>query len=188
MSGEDRVNPNATLLDRASCALMVIDAQERLLPALSGAEKAVANIVRLVRFAKIVGLPVLVTEQQKLGPTAPEIRAELAGVEPLLKMEFDGLLNPAVRDRVQSLQRSTLILAGFEAHVCVTLTAIHAAETHLVHVVSDAVASRDPENKAVALGRLRRADVVVTSTETAIYEILQRAGTDEFRSVLAVVK
>ena len=188
MSERNVVYPHRVLLDRADCALLVIDAQERLIPALAGAGKAVANIARLVKFARIVGLPVIVTEQQKLGSTAAEIRAELAGEEPLLKMEFDCLLNPAIRERLQRMDRSALILTGFEAHVCVAQTALHAAETRLVHVVSDAVASRDPDNKAVALERLGRAGVVVTSTEMAIYEIVKRAGTDEFRSVLALVK
>lgn len=188
MGEQDREFPQRALLDRADCALLVIDAQERLIPALAGAGKAVANIVRLVKFARIAGLPVIVTEQQKLGSTAAEIRAELAGDEPLLKTEFDCLLNPAILDRLQRLHRSTLILAGFETHICVAQTALHAAETRLIHVVGDAVASRDPDNRAVALERLGRAGVVVTSTEMAIYEIVKRAGTDEFRSVLPLVK
>jgi nicotinamidase-related amidase len=188
MEENEQMRRHRVLLDRGDCALVVIDAQERLIPALSGADKAVANIVRLVKFAGIVGLPVICTEQQKLGSTAVEIRAELPREEPMLKAEFDCLLNPAICDRLERVRMSTLILAGFEAHICVAQTALHAAETHLVHVVSDAVASRDPENKAVALERLRRAGVVVTSTEMVIYEILQRAGTDEFRSVLPLVK
>lgn len=178
------------MLDRSDCVLLVIDAQERLMPSLAGADKAVANIVRLVKFARIVGLPVIVTEQQKLGPTAEAIRAELAGEEPMSKIEFDCFLNPEVRDRLQRIriQRTTLILTGFEAHVCVAQTALHAADVYAVHVVSDAVASRDPDNKAVALERLRWAGVVVTSTEMAMYEIMKQAGTDEFRSVLRLVK
>jgi nicotinamidase-related amidase len=188
MTERDGESAQRALIDRADCALLIIDAQERLMPVLAGADRAAANILRLLKFARIVGLPVIVTEQQKLGPSLAEIRAELGDEEPQIKTEFDCLLNPAFRDRLQRLGRSTLILAGFEAHICVALTALHAAGTHLVHVAGDATASRDPENKAVALERLGRAGVVVTSTEMAIYEILQRAGTDEFRLVLPLVK
>ncbi len=184
----DSAYPHRALLDRADCVLLVVDAQERLVPALAGAGGAVANIVRLLKFARIVGMPVICTEQQKLGATVGEIQAELAGEEPVVKSEFDGMLSPAVCDRLQRTRRTALILAGFEAHICVAQTALHAAETRVVHVVSDAVASRDPHNKAVALERLRWAGVVVTSTEMVMYELLKRAGTDEFRSVLALVR
>jgi len=84
--------------------------------------------------------------------------------------------------------RKTLILAGVEAHICVAQTALHALPFYNVQIVSDAVSSRLTDNRAVALLRMRDAGATITSTEMFIYEIVQKAGTDEFRSILSLVK
>jgi nicotinamidase-related amidase len=75
-----------------------------------------------------------------------------------------------------------------ETHICIAQTALHAVLDYIVHVVSDATSSRSVENWRVGLDRMRQAGVVITSTEMVIYELLKRAGTDEFRAVLPLVK
>ena len=82
----------------------------------------------------------------------------------------------------------TLVLTGAEAHICVTQTALHALPEYNVHIVADAIASRVPENKQIALQRMARQGAVITSAEMFIYEVLQKAGTDEFKAVLPLVK
>lgn len=185
----NRRDPSSSaLIRREESLLVIIDMQERLVPAVAEREKVVENTLRLARFARIAGLPVLVTEQQKLGDTLPEIREALGGFKPFPKLEFNCFGSGAFAEEVRRLDRGTMILAGVEAHICVAQTALHGVSEYRVHVVSDAVSSRDPWNKEVSLRRMGQAGVAVTSTEMVIYELLEKAGTDEFREVLKLVK
>ncbi|MCB2187981.1 MAG: isochorismatase family protein [Deltaproteobacteria bacterium] len=178
------------LLRREDCRLILIDLQERLTPVMFEPAALLANAARLARFAGIVGLPVLVTEQEKLGPTIPEVRGVLpAGAVTVGKVTFDSLAEPAFGRALAAGGGQTLVLAGVEAHICVAQTALAAlAQGYAVHVAADAVASRVDANRQVALARLAAAGAVITSTEMFIYEILQRAGTPEFKEVLPLVK
>ena len=176
------------LITRDQVALLVIDVQERLLPAIHEGERVVTNIVKLLRFADIIDLPVLLTEQQKLGETVEPIRAEIPSIPPIRKLDFGCFRCGEFVEAVRALGRTTLVLTGIEAHICVAQTALQALGEHVVHVVSDAVSSRSALDKQVALDRLGRAGAIVTSTEMLMYELLGCAGTDEFRRVLVLVK
>jgi nicotinamidase-related amidase len=172
-----------------NCVLLIIDIQEKLLAVMHDREKMLDNAVKLVKFANIIGMPVLLTEQEKLGPTVDAIKVELPAVNAITKIEFDALERPELVDALRRLSRNTVILAGIESHICVTQTALHLlAEGYTVHVAGDAVSSRTPEDRAVALERMRQAGAVVSSVEMAIYELLRKAGTEEFREVLKLVK
>ncbi len=179
---------NQALVEREDCVLVVIDAQEKLMPVIHDKEAVTANILRLVKFAGIIGLPVVLTEQKKLGPTLPEIKEALPGAEAVEKITFDCFGEETFRKRVQELGRGTLLLCGIESHICVCQTALSGTETHQVQVVSDAVGSRAQHNWIIALERMRARGVVLTSTEMLIYELLGKAGTDEFRATLPLVK
>lgn len=171
------------------CVLLVIDIQEKLLAVMHDKEKVLGNAVKLVKFANIIGMPVLLTEQEKLGPTVDAVRSELPTAVAITKIEFDACKRAELVENLQRLSRNTIILAGIESHICVTQTALHLlAEGHRVHVVSDAVSSRAPEDRTIALDRMRQAGAVISSTEMIIYELLGKAGTDEFREVLKLVK
>jgi len=176
------------LISRDETVLIIIDMQERLFPVMAEKDKLLENVMKLVRFSKVLGLPVLVTEQEKLGNTLQEIREELKGVQPIGKVDFNCFGCRAFSRTLAGLQKKTLLLAGIEAHICVAQTALHATSFHTVHAVSDAVASRSPHNHRIALDRMMQSGVTVTSTEMAVYEILGRAGTDSFREVLKLVK
>jgi nicotinamidase-related amidase len=89
---------------------------------------------------------------------------------------------------VKKIGKKILVLTGVEAHICVAQTALHALSSYDVQVISDAVSSRTADNRSIALLRMRDAGATITSTEMFIYEILQKAGTDEFRAVLPFVK
>jgi len=176
------------LLSRQDAALVIIDIQERLLPAISNRESLLANTIKLLRFAGILGLPIVASEQIKLGPLVPEIRAELPDLETTVKVEFDALKNGAFAEHLAALNRNALVVAGIEAHICVAQTVLHALPHYRVHVISDAIGSRSPDDRAIALERLRSAGAIISSTEMLMYELLERAGTDEFREVLKLVK
>ena len=186
MSEEPR--PEGHLLQREDVVLAVIDVQERLLPAIPNKESVLANIVKLLRFAQIIDLPVILTEQQKLGPTVEPVRAEIPGLEPIGKIDFSCFACPDFVQALQASGRNTLVLSGIEAHICIAQTALAAVLDYSVHVVSDAIASRSPEDREAALSRMMQSGVTITTTEMVMYELLGRAGTDEFRAVLKLVK
>lgn len=182
------MSPREPLLRREDCVLVVIDAQEKLMPVIAEREKITENILRLVKFAGIIGLPVMVSEQAKLGPTLEPVAAELKGVKPIEKVTFDCLACEPFRAELTGLGRGTLLLAGVEAHICVLQTALNAVGAHRVQVVADAAGSRAPANRDLAYARLRENGVTVTSTEMLIYELLRQAGTPEFKATLPLVK
>jgi len=186
MSGTS--TPHGNLITRDDTVLVVIDVQERLMPVMPSKDQVIENMVRLLKFSRIIGLPVILTEQQKLGDTLPEVHEARPDLQPIRKLDFDCFGCQAFLEEVRRVDRSTLILTGVETHICVAQTALHAVPDYTVHVVSDATSSRTEENWKVGLERMRQAGVVITSTEMVIYELLQRAGTDEFRATLPLVK
>jgi nicotinamidase-related amidase len=176
------------IVGRHECVLVVIDVQDKLMPAIADKESLLSNTVRLVKVCHLTGIPVVVTEQEKLGNTVAEIKNELSAETAVQKVHFNCFSCEDFAERVKKTGRKTLILAGVEAHICVTQTALHALSLYNVQIISDAVSSRLTDNRNVALQRMRDAGATITSTEMFIYEILQKAGTDEFRFVLPLIK
>jgi isochorismate hydrolase len=188
MTDHVKTGNRAALITTEQSILVLIDVQERLVPVISEKESVVGNLVRLARFSKIINLPVLLTEQEKLGSTLPEIRGGIPEVETVSKHHFNCFGSEVFREKVKGSGREVLILAGIEAHICVLQTALSALSEFRVHVVSDAVSSRAPHNREVALKRMAQSGVTITSTETVIYELLEKAGTPAFRETLPLVK
>ena len=185
------------LIDRDDFVLLVIDVQDRLAAAMRERDATVAATARLVRAAAIVGAPVVVTRQypQGLGPTAPEVEAALDEARALVPVDVvdkTAFCACEERDFVSALEatgRRQVAISGMETHICVTQTALALqAAGYRVQVVEDACCSRRPKDHETALSRLRAQGVTVTCSESAIYEAAVRAGTDEFRRLLAVVK
>jgi len=165
--------------------LLVVDVQARLVPAIHDGTAVVQRIVWLVRLARALGVPVAATEQypQGLGPTVPALTALLPRGSIGEKVHF----SCAAADCLPSLPgagRFLVVLAGTETHVCVLQTAFGlAAEGREVFVVADAVASRDPANRTLALERMARRGIHVVSREMVGFEWLERAGTERFREI-----
>lgn len=176
---------------RARAGLVVVDIQERFAPVIHDWPRLIQNSRRLIRGARILKLPVLCTEQYRkgLGPTAPEIAAELSGLEPLEKITFDSCAAPGFLDALRARGIEDVILCGIEAHVCVCQTALGLLEAGLrPFVVADAVSARTPDNIHWGLERVRAAGGVLVSTEMILLELLGRAGNDEFKQLLALMK
>ena len=176
------------LLDRSNCVLVVVDVQEKLLKAMWEKERVLENVTRLVKFAGIAGMPVVFTEQEKLGPTVEPLREVAPSYEPITKITFNCFGSTEFQPRLQELGGNTLLITGIEAHICVCQTALQALGSYRVQVVGDAISSRVEYNHRVAQERMSRAGVVITSTEMAIYELLGQAGTEEFKATLPLVK
>ena len=185
--------PNAGLLIRPeTTALVVIDLQEKLVPAIDGREEVLANTGKLLHLAKITGLTTFLTTQYSkgLGATVPPI-AELCDIEPIDKICFGCLGDDPFQQALEKAlpEGGTLLLAGVESHICVMQTALGALEKgYGVHVAADAVGSRSPANKAVGLERMRSAGAVISSAEMAIYELLGDSRNDEFKQMLPYLK
>ncbi len=180
------------MLNRENAVLVVIDIQEVLLP--KSEEVAAAyldNAVKLIRAAKVLGLPILVTEQNptRLGGTHPAVLPELEGVDRIPKMEFGCMGNDAFRAALGESARNQLLIIGMEAHVCVCQTALAALEAgYEAYVVSDAVVSTSKREYKAGMRRMEGAGAVPVSTQMAIFELLERAGTPEFKAMLPLLK
>lgn len=180
------------LLAPQQCALVVVDIQEKLLPPIHEKERLVRNSQLLIRAAKILSLPVIMTTQYSkgLGQTVTEIASLLPDVTPLDKLEFGCFGNGQFCSTVANLNgRNTLLLCGMETHICVLQTALGAlAQGHHVHVAADAVGSRSELNWKLGLERMRDAGAVISSTEMMIYELLGKSGTPAFKEMLQYIK
>ena len=179
------------IVNRTRAVLVLIDMQDRLADVMPRRDAVVATSALLARVAGTLEVPVIVTRQYPagLGDTVAELREVCGDRDPVDKTTFDCLAEPGFRERLEGLSRRQVIIAGMEAHICVTQTALSLlGEGYLVHVVADAVCSRRDDDRDVALGRVRAAGAVVTTAESVIYEALGRAGTPEFRAVLELVK
>jgi nicotinamidase-related amidase len=180
----DRIDPRRSVL-------VLVDYQQRLLPAIHDGERVVAHAVRLADAARILGIAVIGTEQNPagLGPNAPEIRSRCD--ETLAKMAFDGCADGlAARVRAAAKEgEAQVAIAGCEAHVCLMQTALGLRrEGFPVWIAADACGSRRPEDRELALRRLERAGAVLASGEMLVFEWLGSCEHPRFRDVLALLK
>lgn len=174
-------------------ALLVIDIQERLLPAIdpAAADRVVQNARLLVEAAHLFGVPVIASEQypRGLGPTIAPIANALGGAAPLPKVEFSAVRNPELAAAIAATGRRHIVVCGIETHVCVLQTALDlVADGKVVHVASDAVGSRDPANRLVGLEIMRQAGAVVSSAETVAFQWAGRAGSEAFKALSRLVR
>jgi nicotinamidase-related amidase len=175
------------VLERERARLVVVDVQEAFRPAVLDFDEVVANARRLVEGARVLGVPVTVTEQypKGLGHTVPELAEALDGVAPIEKVCFSA----ARADGFDTEGRDQALVCGIESHVCVSQTAHDLIERGLeVHVARDAVTSRTAENREVGLHKMETAGAIVTSVETALFELVGAAGSEEFKQVQRLVK
>lgn len=178
-------------LKASETVLVVVDVQERLARVMPRREQVEAAIRVLLRTAKLHDIPVIVTQQytKGLGPTVEALAAELEGIEPVEKICFSSCGEEPFTRALDSLSRRKVILTGMEAHICVLQTALDLLDAgYTVHVPWDAVCSRIDGNRDAAMGFLERAGAFVTSSETAAFQILEKAGTPEFKEISSLLK
>ena len=171
--------------------LLVIDIQEKLLPLIDQKEQVVAQAERAVRAAAVLNLPITLSEQyvKGLGATIPALAEAAGGAPRAEKLAFSFCAEDACRERILSLRRPQVLLVGIEAHVCVQQPALDLGEMGLQpFVLADAVGSRRASDREVALERMRQGGVIVTTVESALFELLHASGTELFKRVLPLVK
>jgi nicotinamidase-related amidase len=185
-----------TGLSRGRAALLVVDIQDRLLPAMPEAARmaVLRNTAILIQAAQRLGLPIVVSEQYRhgLGPTTQVVEDALAAggeIHRFDKLEFSVAAAPAFAALAPRLGRDQFILCGMETHVCVYQTARDlVARGWAAHVCADAVCSRTAQNRELGLGLIERAGAIVTSTEVCVFDLLGRAGSDEFRALSRAIR
>ena len=179
------------LLDRNRSALVLIDFQEKLFPHVHEYRRVLARVDLLLSAAKILQIPLLMTEQypKGLGRTIEEIRKALPQIQPLEKMDFSCYAAPGFKERLSALKRDQVVLAGIETHICLAQTALELASSgEKVFVVADAASSRRPLDAKMALKRLDQSGLTVTTAEAVVFEWLRRAGTEEFKAIQPKLK
>jgi nicotinamidase-related amidase len=182
------------ILERSTSLLVVVDVQERMMKAMPElvARATIDNVLRLVRGARVLDVPVVVTEQypKGLGHTLPEVAEAVDSEEPPIeKVEFSCELNRGYRDCLERFNRRQVVLCGVEAHVCVLQTALDALHRQReVFVAADATCSRRSENHAYSMEHLRQAGAVPTPTESVLFSWMRRAEGPEFKEISRLVK
>jgi nicotinamidase-related amidase len=174
-------------LNRETSALLVIDFQSRLMPAIEDAAAVVANARRLLDAAELLGVPALFTEQNAdgLGPTMPELRSPGAGL--FHKMSFDACRMPGFLDTLPDGR--DLIVAGCETHVCVLQTVLGLiAAGRRIYLVRDAAGSRRAESKETAIRRLEREGAEIVTTEMVLFEWLRTADDPRLRRIIDLIR
>lgn len=181
---------NPLLLDRKRAALAVIDMQEAFRPVISNFSEIADRIGVLVKGFQLLEVPVLVTEQHPkgLGKTVDEIALKNADHQPIEKLSFSACGVDEFDMRLREQHVEQVAICGIETHICVSQTA-HDLLTlgYQVHLISDATGSRLPHNRDVAIGRLEKAGAIISSVETALFELCARAGTPEFKAIQRLI-
>jgi nicotinamidase-related amidase len=175
-------------LDKDDCILIIIDMQEKLMKAMPTREKVYKNTNLLLAAAEQMDIPVIVTEQYPsgLGATVDEIKVNLKEYEYFDKMEFSAY--PGLTKLI-SASRKTLLVTGSETHVCIYQTTRDLIENgYNVHLVKDAVCSRFEENYLNGLELMRDMGAVITNTETVLFDLLQLAGSPDFKVISKMLK
>jgi nicotinamidase-related amidase len=179
------------MLDRNRTILLVVDVQGRLAGLMHDKQALYENLKLIIHGIRAMNIPVLWAEQNPrgLGPTVAEIAETLEGLAPIAKSSFSCWLNEAFAGALKASGRRQVLIAGIETHVCVYQTAMDlTAAGYEVEIVADAVSSRKPENKNLALEKLRQAGVKITSVEMALFELLRVAEGEPFKQILQMVK
>ena len=178
-------------LDRTTAQVLVIDVQERLLPQIHEQASVVERCVRLLRGAAVLELPITLSEQypEGLGTTAGPIREAVGRPPDVVKSTFSVCGDEGGLSRLKAVGRPQVLLVGIETHVCVQQTALDLLVAGLLPVVlADAVGSRRPFDRDIALERMRAAGAIVTTVEAALFEMSVRCDTPAFKQILKIVK
>jgi nicotinamidase-related amidase len=170
---------------------VVVDIQERLLPHIYHWEQTLQNCLKLIDGLQVLAVPMLVTQQytKGLGNTDPSIVNKITGFSHVEKNTFSCCGEPAFLEKLSSFGKKCIIVCGIEAHVCVLQTCLDLLEEgYIPVVVEDCVSSRKPNDKAIAIERMRQEGARITTIESILFELIQSAGTDTFKLISKIVK
>jgi nicotinamidase-related amidase len=176
-------------VSRNDCVLLVIDVQDRLIGTIAEHEAVVGNIKGLIKAAQVLNVPVMATEQEKLGDIVPELRDLLSNSPRTRKLTFSCCGDASFMKTLGEARKKTAIVCGIETHICILQTVLDLLNNHYrVLLVRDSTSSHAPIDRETAIERMRSSGAMIGTTEAVIYELTQKAGTEEFRKILEIVK
>lgn len=170
---------------------VVVDMQERLFPVIHDNTTLEKNVQTLIQGLSVLEVPLMVTEQYKkgLGETIDSINSLVDKYFHSEKIAFSCCDEPTFMEHVETSKKRSVLIAGIESHICVLQTAIDLKERGFTPVViEDCVASRNPENKRIAMKRLHQEGILVSSYESILFELCRFAGNDAFKAISKLVK
>jgi len=179
------------MLDVNNTLMIIIDVQEKLSRLIFQREKLIDSTQRLIKGIKVFEIPVIITEQypQGLGTTISDVTQLLPDVKRLSKVSFSCCGDEAFLKELRTIGRRQILVSGIEGHVCVYQTVVDLINYgYEVHVVTDTVSSRTPENRKIAFYLLDKAGATLTSVETVLFELLKIARGDKFKAISQIVK
>jgi nicotinamidase-related amidase len=179
------------MLDPDNTGLIVVDVQGKLARLVDNSDELIARCAALIDGAKVLGLPVVWLEQNpdKLGQTVEELQQRLSDSHPITKFGFNACEEPQFIKQIELSHKTSWLVCGIEAHICVYQTALGLMENKYdVHVVSDCVSSRSEENKRLAIHTLSDRGVSMTGLEMCLYELVQDCRSPAFRPILSLIK
>lgn len=179
------------MLNIEESALALIDVQSRLVEIVDRQELVIPNVLRLIKGCQALDIPILPTVQvpEKLGPMPAELIQALSDINPISKVVFSALREPAFLLALRQTGCKQVIMAGIEAHVCVLQTGLDLLDAgYSVHVLSDGVFSRAAENYQVGLDRLHHAGATISSVEMALFELIRTSNHPQFRTISKLIK
>jgi nicotinamidase-related amidase len=188
---QNNFKSNPLILDKSRAALLIIDIQEKILSVMQNPEAVVSNTIKLIKGFKILGSPILITEQypKGLGPTQKDIANELGDTKVFQKMSFSGICAENLFSELKEKNIRQVVIAGIEAHVCVQQTALDLIHNNFqVNLAVDAVSSRKKIDYETVIDRMRKHSIEITTTESVLFEMLHESGTDEFRQISKIIR
>jgi nicotinamidase-related amidase len=179
------------MLDIHKCCLAVVDVQGKLAQLMHGKDALFKNIQVLIQAANILDIPILWCQQapDALGSTVPEIAQLLTDIEPINKSVFSCCGADPFISKLNESSRNQVLLCGIETHVCIYQTAVDLLRKGFdVNVIADAVSSRTPQNKQIAIDRMAAEGASISSVEMALFELLKTAEHPKFRQIAKLIK
>ncbi len=172
-------------------AAAVIDIQERLLPHIYESEKVLQNCLKLIEGLQILSVPIVLTQQytKGLGATDPSIVSKFPEFNYIEKISFSCFEEDAFREEITILGKQNIIICGIEAHVCVLQTCLDLLDGGFRPVVAaDCISSRKPDDKLIAIERMRQEGARITTMESILFELTRNAGNEIFKKISGLVK
>ena len=182
-------HPN--ILNRHNSALIIVDMQQRFESVIPDFSALIGNIIKLIEASRLFALPLFYTEQypKGLGRTSEAILEHLGGCDAIEKMSFSICGEPELTASLREKGVEQILLVGIETHVCILQSALDLLHLGFqVHLPIDATSSRNPRNRDSALERMRQQGVTITNCESALFELTEISGTEEFKAISRLVK
>ena len=179
------------MLKTEDTCLVVIDFQERLMPAICGNEELIKRSAALIKGIKLLGVPIMVTQQytKGLGPTVAQIAEAIGEYEPIEKVTFSCMAEKGFWQKLHELENENIVIAGAEAHICVQQTVLDmlTKEHHNVYLVADCIGSRHEIDKKYAMERMKQEGAIITTLESVLFELLRTAEHPRRKEIQALI-